>query len=317
MMEPLISVIVPVYKVEEYLPRCLDSIVGQTYRNLEIILVDDGSPDGCGAICDQYAEKDRRIRVIHQENAGVAAARNAALDSMTGEYIMFVDSDDWISEDAVQVLYDRMMQDGSDMAIGKHANVYEDGKVDDKSYDWIKDEVVSGQMVLERMGDSFRFAAVPWGRLYRKKVYTGLRYPLLVSGEDSWLYPHLLDRSVSVSSVSQLVYFYYQRDNSIIHIYNAEAQKGGLEAGLHVSRFLLNKKYFQAAHKWYGNSITRALQCEDKKMAREMINQYFTKEEQRHMMRNQGLKIRIKWLGICIPFLGKAMLAVNNFRKRK
>ena len=83
-MEPLVSVIVPIYNVEEYLPRCLDSIVSQTYRNLEIILVDDGSPDGCGTICDRYAESDSRIRVIHQENTGVAAARNAGLDIMTG-----------------------------------------------------------------------------------------------------------------------------------------------------------------------------------------------------------------------------------------
>ena len=98
---PLISIIIPVYKVEPYLRKCLDSVVQQTYRNLEIILVDDGSPDSCGAICDEYATKDERITVIHQENKGLSAARNAGLDIATGDYIQFVDSDDWIEPDAL------------------------------------------------------------------------------------------------------------------------------------------------------------------------------------------------------------------------
>ena len=101
---PLISVIVPVYKVEQYLHRCVDSILAQTYTNLEIILIDDGSPDRSGAICDEYAAKDSRIRVIHQKNAGLGAARNAGLDVCSGEYIAFVDSDDTLPEDALEQL---------------------------------------------------------------------------------------------------------------------------------------------------------------------------------------------------------------------
>ena len=106
MAEEKVSVIVPVYNVEQYLRRCLDSIINQTYRNLEIILVDDGSPDHCGAICDEYAERDQRIRVIHQKNSGVSAARNAALRTATGKYIVFVDSDDSVLPDYVMHLMD-------------------------------------------------------------------------------------------------------------------------------------------------------------------------------------------------------------------
>ena len=106
MSEPKISVIVPVYKVEPYLRKCLDSIVGQTYQNLEIILVDDGSPDGCGAICDEYAAQDKRVRVIHKANGGVSSARNAGLTAATGEWIGWVDSDDWIEPD----MYERMLE---------------------------------------------------------------------------------------------------------------------------------------------------------------------------------------------------------------
>ena len=99
MVQPKISVIVPIYKVEPYLRRCLDSIVNQTYRNLEIILVDDGSPDNCGNICDEYAQKDLRIEVIHKENGGLSSARNIAIDKANGDYLAFVDSDDWLDTD--------------------------------------------------------------------------------------------------------------------------------------------------------------------------------------------------------------------------
>lgn len=108
---PLISVVVPIYKVEAYLPQCLDSLVGQTYQNLEIILVEDGSPDGCGAICDAYAAKDSRVRVIHKANGGVSSARNAGLAAVTGQLIAFVDGDDFIEADTYERMYDHMMSD--------------------------------------------------------------------------------------------------------------------------------------------------------------------------------------------------------------
>ena len=103
-MEPLISVIVPVYKVELYLRQCVDSLLAQTYSNLEIILVDDGSPDGCPAICDEYARKDSRVRVIHKPNGGLSDARNVGLDAARGEYIGFIDSDDWVMPDMYEYL---------------------------------------------------------------------------------------------------------------------------------------------------------------------------------------------------------------------
>ena len=107
-MIDLISVIVPVYNVEPYLRKCVDSILAQSYSNLEVILVDDGSPDGCGAICDEYAAKDARVRVIHKPNGGVSDARNAGLDIMTGDYVAFVDSDDWVEADMYRTLLTQM-----------------------------------------------------------------------------------------------------------------------------------------------------------------------------------------------------------------
>lgn len=121
-----ISVIVPVYKVEEYLPKCLDSIINQTYKNLEIILVDDGSPDNSGKICDEYAEKDNRIKVIHKENGGVARARNAGLDAASGDYIGFVDSDDWIEKDMYELLMENAKAYDADISMCGET-VYEKG----------------------------------------------------------------------------------------------------------------------------------------------------------------------------------------------
>ncbi len=124
---PIVSVIVPVYNVEQYLPRCIDSILGQTFTDFELILVDDGSPDHCGVICDAYAKKDPRVKVIHQKNAGVSAARNAALATAMGEYITFVDSDDYIGHDRLETMYTALIRENADVVITNMTIIDEDG----------------------------------------------------------------------------------------------------------------------------------------------------------------------------------------------
>lgn len=129
-MNPLISVIVPIYNVEKYLARCVDSIVNQTYKNLEIILVDDGSPDRCPKMCDDYAEKDSRIKVVHKKNGGLSDARNAGMAVATGEYISFIDSDDYVSDDFFECLLDVMNKENSDIAECSVVKLYEDGHLE-------------------------------------------------------------------------------------------------------------------------------------------------------------------------------------------
>ncbi len=116
-MSDLISVIIPVYKVEKYLCRCVDSVLDQTYRNMEMILVDDGSPDGCPAICDEYARQDDRVRVIHQENAGLSGARNAGIDAARGQWLAFVDSDDYLAADFLERLYRGLCEYGQRLSV--------------------------------------------------------------------------------------------------------------------------------------------------------------------------------------------------------
>ena len=116
-MKAEISVIVPIYKLEQYLEECVDSLIEQTYKNIEIILVDDGSPDNCGAICDRYAEQDDRIQVIHKKNGGLSDARNAGLDIASGEYVLFIDSDDNVSVDMVEELYGAIKKQNADISV--------------------------------------------------------------------------------------------------------------------------------------------------------------------------------------------------------
>ena len=120
---PKISIIVPVYKTETYLRQCIDSLINQTFQDIEIILVDDGSPDNSPAICDEYAAKDQRIKVIHKQNAGVSEARNSGIDAAKGDFLMFVDSDDWMEIDGCDILYNEYLQTGADTVIGDNRKI--------------------------------------------------------------------------------------------------------------------------------------------------------------------------------------------------
>jgi len=177
-VKPDISIIVPVYKVEPYLIQCVESIRRQTLHNIEIILVDDGSPDQCPKICDEFAEKDNRIQVLHQENAGVAAARNNGIQMASADWIMFVDSDDWLEKTAAEILYEKAIQSGCDIVCAAHYKNYPNKQVyytvtidGDREY-VVKQNLdrllgcVVGQMETRRR----RSLATPWGKLYRTSV---------------------------------------------------------------------------------------------------------------------------------------------------
>ena len=144
-MQDLISVIVPVYKVEKYLKRCVDSILAQTYPCLEVILVDDGSPDGCPAICDEYAREDRRVRVIHKENGGLSDARNAGIDAAKGKFLGFVDSDDYVHPRFYELLLQALKEEGADIAGCDVKKVCKTEKIEEKEQQPIQRTVYSGE----------------------------------------------------------------------------------------------------------------------------------------------------------------------------
>lgn len=211
----LISVIVPVYKVEKYLDCCIESIVNQTYQNLEIILVDDGSPDSCPAMCDAWAAKDSRIKVIHKENGGLSDARNAGMFIADGKYIGFVDSDDYIAPEMYQLLYDRMVHDGSDIAACGAEMIYEDGTL-------AKVLTAPGSRLLSReeamhavICESWLKQPV-WYKLYKTELVKNIPFPVGKYHEDVFWTYQAMASATSVSVFDNRCYFYCQRKSSIM-----------------------------------------------------------------------------------------------------
>ncbi len=212
MEDPLISVIVPVYNVEQYLRRCVDSILAQTYSHLEVILVDDGSPDRCGEICDEYAQADPRVHVIHRKNGGLSAARNSGLDFCHGEYIGFVDSDDYIQRD----MYEQLLADVTryhTLLAFCHTDVIRKGKGDGKHYG-LGSKVKTKEYVMERaLKESIWWSA--WTKLYHRSLFDQLRYPEGKTNEDLPVTIRIFDLCDHIVINYNKLYCYCIRENSI------------------------------------------------------------------------------------------------------
>lgn len=211
-MEQLISIIVPIYKVELYLRRCLDSILAQTYQNLEIILVDDGSPDNCGIICDEYAAKDNRIKVIHKENGGLSDARNYGLDIARGQYIGFVDSDDWISPDMYAYLLQGLLKYDADIAVCEYYNVYNKKRIATRRDE---DRVFEGGKILEALL-GLKIGNYAWNKLYKKELWCDIRYPYGQNYEDVRTTYKLFQKCRRVVGLKDAKYFYFQNNFGIV-----------------------------------------------------------------------------------------------------
>lgn len=174
--KPLVSVIVPVYKVEQYIRQCVDSILTQTYRNLEIILVDDGSPDNCPQICDEYALTDRRVVVIHQRNGGVANARNSALNICTGDYVAFVDSDDWIESNMIQRMLSAVREHDVDAAFCR-ANIIDGQEITETRFAFFPNETVVTAERMVELSLKDEVSGQAWLRLMKRDCWENVRFP--------------------------------------------------------------------------------------------------------------------------------------------
>ncbi|WP_180272735.1 glycosyltransferase family 2 protein [Konateibacter massiliensis] len=213
-MDKLISVVVPVYNVENYIRRCVDSILRQSYSNLEIILVDDESPDNCPNICDEYAKSDARLKVIHQKNAGLSGARNAGIEIAKGEFIAFVDSDDFLAEDFIETLYKAVADTDSDIAICKYEYV-KDGCMT-QSHKPGERQVYSNIQTIENMySPDGAFFVVAWNKLYRRDLFTSIRYPKGRIHEDEATTHKLYYEAKQTVFVDRFLYGYFVDGESI------------------------------------------------------------------------------------------------------
>ena len=218
---PTISVIVPVYKVEPYLHRCVDSILAQTFTDFELILVDDGSPDNCGAICDEYAAQDSRVHVIHQPNGGLSAARNAGLDwafaNSDSEWLSFIDSDDWVHEEYLERLYRACVDTSVDIS---SVGLFEtDGNV---HYNYSADEfslrTISTEEVYFRSVPYYQLPTISsCTKLFRKELWRDIRFPAGKVNEDRFTTHLILFQTARITYLTAPLYYYLVREDSIMH----------------------------------------------------------------------------------------------------
>lgn len=212
-MQDLISVIIPVYKVEEYLDRCVKSIQKQTYENLEIILVDDGSPDNCGKMCDEYAKEDSRIKVIHKENGGLSDARNAGIEIATGNYIAFVDSDDFVSHDYIEYMYKMIIENDVKLAISGIMNIWKNTPITEGIHTTA--QVLTPKETFENFLFAKGIEISAYGKLYHKSLWEEIRFPKGKVYEDTAIMYKIIEQAQKIVYGDKQCYYYIARVGSI------------------------------------------------------------------------------------------------------
>lgn len=227
-MSPKVSIIVPVYKAEAYLHRCIDSLLNQTFQDYEILLIDDGSPDKSGEICDEYAKKDNRVRAFHKENGGVSSARQCGIDNALGEYIIHADPDDWVEPNMLEELYAKAKEEDADMVICDFYIEYiKSGKIE---YINQKPSALDHDIVLKELFQQLHGSC--WNKLVKRVCYNkyGVKFPIELScNEDQYVIASLLINNIKVSYISKAFYHYTQdvNENSLIrkkHNYTERAK---------------------------------------------------------------------------------------------
>ena len=239
----MISVIVPVYNVERYLQRCVDSILNQTFRDIELILIDDGSTDRCGEICDRYSVQDDRIRVIHQINAGLSAARNAGIDVASGEFLSFVDSDDFIHCETLETLHRSIIDNDADIAVCSFLRVSENGEFIDPfpvSDDLLStpEGIITTQLAIEGLfGNLHSYWGVVWNKLYKNDLFKNIRFPVGKTFEDVYVMHEILYQCSRIFTVDKKLYYYQNNSASITNSIGLENRVDLYEGYIYRMRF--------------------------------------------------------------------------------
>lgn len=300
----LISVIVPVYKVEQYLNQCIESIVNQTYRNLEIILVDDGSPDDCPEICDEWAQKDSRIRVLHTANGGSARARNCGIELAKGEFISFVDSDDVIHPQMIQIMYSTMKKNNYDIVECDYTinGVFDfsiDTGANEKSYGVA--EALS--LHLSNRG----FSQIVWNKLYRRDTIGGIRFTEGKFLDDVYWTYRVLASAKKLSMIKEILYFYRQQDQSVMHQRYSLRRLDAVTA--YCERYELFTTSFPELSqqallciwfgcRYHGQMALKYMRIEDREKAFQILSETLIKYPIRYSVVFQQKKKEIIWLSI-------------------
>lgn len=210
----LVSIIIPVYNTKKYLKQCLDSVVRQSYFNLEILIIDDGSTDECGSICDEYYAQDKRITVYHTDNRGLSAARNFGLDKVTGEFIAFIDSDDWFEPNAIEVMIKKAVETGTDIVCCRYIQEYNRKwikQVDAKG----KEKIFTGNEAIKEYCIGSSIGSVVWNKIYRKTIFDGLRFPEGRYYEEYATTYQIILKCKTIACIPKVLVHYRMRKGSI------------------------------------------------------------------------------------------------------
>lgn len=210
-MEPLISIIIPVYNVEKYIGRCIESVLAQTYRNIELILVDDESKDSSGDVCDFYAGKDERVKVIHKKNEGAGEARNTGIDVAKGECFVFIDSDDYVSEEYIEILYRTLEEEKCDIVQCDYEVGVEE-KFDFEKRNVLRKEVLDNHTTFYTRNTKILI----WGKIFRRELFDDIRYPKVSEHDDEFIVYKLLYAATKIVLIHHKMYYYFQAPNSIM-----------------------------------------------------------------------------------------------------
>ena len=232
MTDLLVSIIIPIFNVEKYLDRCIESVVNQTYKNLEIILVDDGSTDSCPQMCDEWGLKDSRIKVVHKENAGLGMARNTGIDNASGEYIFFFDSDDYVDVTTVERCVKSAVENDSEVVAYGRNDVYDDGRIVPRGIKTEKtlfcDSEICNIVLPAMFTYELGFGVSSWGKMYKLELFNRFNKRFVsekqIISEDAYFAIDLYTNVNRVSIVCENLYFYCKRGNSLSQIYNPERQ---------------------------------------------------------------------------------------------
>lgn len=321
-MNELITIVVPVYNVESYLDKCVESIVKQTYKNLEIILVDDGSTDNSGKMCDEWAEKDSRIKVIHKENGGLSDARNKGIDIATGKWIGFIDSDDYIDVTMFEKLYKACIENNCKISSCGFLREFDDKSRNER---W----TTKDDMLLDRDGMMeylYRGAVtcVAWNKLYDITLFDNIRYPYKKIHEDQYTTYKVFCQTDKLYYISECLYYYYQRENSItgvsFSIKNLDILEA-LEQAMDYHKEHGYMKYYDRAKQEYIRYICEiALKNDCQKEERKKIDKILKQEARNFLKSNQTVlskKLKLEMVSYCIGLyrnLGRFSRKLRGFQ---
>ena len=309
-----VSIIVPVYQVEKYIRQCVDSILAQTFTDFELILVDDGSKDKSGQICDEYARMDARVKVIHKENGGAADTRNRGMDQAVGNYVMFVDSDDYIAPTMLECLYRNMLNENADIAACNYLYFYENDRQKDFATN-VKSEVLTGAEIFyyRKNERNYGFWTVVWNKLMKRQTVGKVRFRSGKYYEDEFWANEIYQMDIKIVTIQECLYYYRQHENSTMRQKKIARSLDLIEAYQErIYIYLKEQKYAEQAYKVlvysleYLEESKRLITNEDErkkyiqaeKLTRDIVNQL----KKRKLSRVQ--KVSLVFLGInpCLVF---------------